>query len=153
MYVAEEVSEGKMLGKMWAAVIRNINNLLRTAAWLRTQPQLGKKKESVDAQKGTMLDIFARCLKKEMAQVCTLSSSVEHERGTFDQYHLYYCIAYQWVTSQETQCLHCNITVNNWMRNNLLNPFPCIYVQRNCPCYNRCLFFRRVENKPWIPWV
>jgi hypothetical protein len=31
MYVAQDVSEGKTLGEMWAAVIRNINNLLRTA--------------------------------------------------------------------------------------------------------------------------
>jgi hypothetical protein len=35
-------------------------------------PKLGTKPESVDAQKGTMLDIFARCLKKKIAQVCTL---------------------------------------------------------------------------------
>jgi hypothetical protein len=35
-------------------------------------PRLGTKPESVDAQKGTMLDIFARCLKKKIAQVCTL---------------------------------------------------------------------------------
>jgi hypothetical protein len=26
-----------------------------------------------------------------------------------------------------------------------LNPFPCIYVHRNCPCYNMCLFFRRLK--------
>ncbi len=30
------------LGEMWAAVIRTINNLLRTV-WLRTQPQIGDK--------------------------------------------------------------------------------------------------------------
>jgi hypothetical protein len=35
-------------------------------------PKLGTKLESVDAQKGTMLDIFARCLKKKIAHVCTL---------------------------------------------------------------------------------
>ncbi len=35
-------------------------------------PRLGTKPESVDAQKGTMLDIFARCLKKKIAQVLTL---------------------------------------------------------------------------------
>jgi hypothetical protein len=28
--------------------------------------------EPVDAEKGTMLDIFARYLKKKVAQVCTL---------------------------------------------------------------------------------
>jgi hypothetical protein len=33
---------------------------------------MGTKPEPVDAQKGTMLDIFARCLKKNIAQVYTL---------------------------------------------------------------------------------
>jgi hypothetical protein len=33
---------------------------------------LGTKPKSVDAQKGTMLDVFARCLKKKIAQVCKL---------------------------------------------------------------------------------
>jgi hypothetical protein len=35
-------------------------------------PRLGTKPESVDAQKGTMLNIFARCLKRKIAQVPTL---------------------------------------------------------------------------------
>jgi hypothetical protein len=62
----------KTLGEMWAAVIRTINNLLQTA-WLRTRaPQMGTEPEPVDAQKGTMQDIFVRCLKKNIAQVCTL---------------------------------------------------------------------------------
>jgi hypothetical protein len=62
----------KTLGEMRAAVIRTINNLLRMA-WLQTRaPQMGTKPEPVDAQKGTMPDIFARCLKKKIAQVCTL---------------------------------------------------------------------------------
>jgi hypothetical protein len=33
---------------------------------------MGTKPELVDAQKGTMQDIFARCLKKNIAHVCTL---------------------------------------------------------------------------------
>ncbi len=33
---------------------------------------MGTEPESVDAQKGTMKDISARCLKKNEAQVCTL---------------------------------------------------------------------------------
>jgi hypothetical protein len=37
---------------------------------------MGTKPESVDAQKGTMQDIFARCLKKNIAQVCTLFDHV-----------------------------------------------------------------------------
>ncbi len=146
MYVTEEVSEGKTLGEMWVAVIRNINNLLRTRGFGR-----GPIGESVDAQKGTMLDIFERCLKKEITKYvhCQVVSSMREELLT----NITFTIAYQWVTSQETQRLHCKVTVNHWMRNNLLNPFPCIYVHRNCPCYNRCSFFCRVKNKPWIPWV
>jgi hypothetical protein len=35
-------------------------------------PRLGTKLESVDAQKGTMLDVLARFLEKKIAQVCTL---------------------------------------------------------------------------------
>ncbi len=42
MFDAEEVLEGKTLGEMWAAVIRNINNLLRTA-WLWTRAPIGDK--------------------------------------------------------------------------------------------------------------
>jgi hypothetical protein len=54
----------KTLGEMWAAVIKTIKDLLRTA-WLRMRaPQ--------SLQTGTMLDIFARCLKKNIAKVCTL---------------------------------------------------------------------------------
>ncbi len=37
---------------------------------------MGTEPESVDAQKGTMLDIFARCLKKNIAQVCTVFDHV-----------------------------------------------------------------------------
>jgi hypothetical protein len=36
---------------------------------------MGTELEAVDAQKGTMKDIFARCLKKNIAQVCTLTKS------------------------------------------------------------------------------
>ncbi len=37
---------------------------------------MGTEPESVDAQKGTMQDIFMRCLKKNIAQACTLLSQV-----------------------------------------------------------------------------
>jgi hypothetical protein len=51
-------------------------------AWLQTQtPQIGTEPEPVDAQNRIMKDVFARCLKKNIAQkksmytaqiVCTL---------------------------------------------------------------------------------
>jgi hypothetical protein len=46
-------------------------------------PQMGTEPESVDAQKGTMKDIFARCLKKNMAQVCTLSKLCAYRKEEF----------------------------------------------------------------------
>ncbi len=72
------------LGEMWAAVIKTINNLLQMA-WLRTQAlQMGTEPESVDAQKGTMKDVFARCLKKNIAQVWTLLKLCAHCKEEFN---------------------------------------------------------------------
>ncbi len=74
----------KTLGEMWADVIRTINNLLWTA-WLWTRaPQMGTEPESVDAQKGTMKDIFARYLKKNKAQVCILLKSCAYVKRNFN---------------------------------------------------------------------
>ncbi len=92
----------KTLGEMWAAVIRNINNLLRTA-WLRTRgPGLGTEPESVDAQKGTMLDVFARCLKKEIAQVRTLPSNVQNQWEAHSQNHPYCYASINWRISKHS---------------------------------------------------
>jgi hypothetical protein len=46
-------------------------------------PQMGTEPESVDAQKGTMKDVLARCLKKNIAQVCTLLISCAHCKEEF----------------------------------------------------------------------
>jgi hypothetical protein len=62
----------KTLGEMWAAVIKTINNLLWIVRLRTRAPPMGTELESVDAQKGTMKDLLARCLKKNIAQVCTL---------------------------------------------------------------------------------
>jgi hypothetical protein len=40
--------------------------------------------EPVDAQKGTMKDIFARCPKKNIAQVCTLPNYVQIVKRNFN---------------------------------------------------------------------
>jgi hypothetical protein len=44
---------------------------------------MGTEPESVDAQKRTMKDIFTRCLKKKIAQVCTLPKSYAHCKEEF----------------------------------------------------------------------
>jgi hypothetical protein len=73
----------KTLGEMCAAVIRTIKNLLWIARLWTRAPQMGTEPESVDAQKGTMMDIFAKCLKKNIAQVCTLPKSCAHCKEEF----------------------------------------------------------------------
>jgi hypothetical protein len=73
----------KTLGEMLAAVIRTINNLLRMAWLLTRAPQIGTEPESVDAQKWTMKDIFARGL-KNIAQICTLLKSCAHYKEEFN---------------------------------------------------------------------
>ncbi len=83
----------KTSGEMWAAVIRTINNLLRLA-WLQTRvSQMGTEPELVDAQKGTMKDISARCLKKNIAQVCTCPNCVHIVKRNFNLLPTYckYC--------------------------------------------------------------
>jgi hypothetical protein len=56
-------------------------------AWLQTwAPQMGTEQESVVAQKGTMKDIFARCLKKNVAQVCTVLKSCACRKEEFQLY-------------------------------------------------------------------
>jgi hypothetical protein len=62
----------KTLGEMLAAVIKTINNLIQTA-WLRMRaPDWGQSQSQLMLKRGTMLDVFARCPKKKIAQACTL---------------------------------------------------------------------------------
>ncbi len=68
----------KTLGEMWAAVIKTIKQPPPDGGALDAGPQMGTEPESVDAQKGTMKDVFARRLEKNIAQVCTLLKSCTH---------------------------------------------------------------------------
>jgi hypothetical protein len=71
MYVAEEVSEGKDVGRNLSSCHYNYKQPPPDGVASDVGSRLGTKPQSVDAQKGTMLDIFVRCLKKNIAQVCT----------------------------------------------------------------------------------
>jgi hypothetical protein len=44
---------------------------------------MGTEPESVDAQKGTIKDVFARYLKKNIAQVCTLAKLCAYRKEEF----------------------------------------------------------------------
>jgi hypothetical protein len=44
---------------------------------------MGTEPESVDAQKGTIKEVFARCLKKNIAQVFTLAKSCAFRKEEF----------------------------------------------------------------------
>ena len=112
-------------------------------AWLRKQaPQMGTEPESVDAQKGTMMDIFAKCLKKNIAQVCTLPKSCAHCKEEFQLLaNLIASIAGE-LTSKDHSSYVANVCVNLLVTANILFcPFPCTNMSYN----NRCLFFRRLK--------
>ncbi len=129
----------KTLGEIWAAVIKTIINLLRTA-WLRTRaPQMGTKPEPVDAQKGTMQDIFAGCLKKNIAQVRTL---LIHGLVVWGIFNLLPNPMVKKPTSKKSQWLHywCTRKLAGNSRHSLLS-LTCT----NMSCNNRCLFFRRLK--------
>jgi hypothetical protein len=69
-----EASQQKMLGETWANVIKAINSILWTSMASRcSHTGMVAEPGSVCGQKGTMKDIFARCLKRADVQVCTLS--------------------------------------------------------------------------------
>jgi hypothetical protein len=63
---------------------------------------MGTKPESVDAQKGTMLDIFGRCLKKKIAQVCTLLKKCMSIKEEFTAKYHPCCNIIKKLTSQST---------------------------------------------------
>jgi hypothetical protein len=73
--LARSHPEGKKtLGETWAAVIKAINSILWTSVATRYTPaRMGAELSSVYAQKGTMKDVLARCLKRTDVQLCTLS--------------------------------------------------------------------------------
>ncbi len=131
----------KTFGEMWAAVIRTINNLLRTA-WLRTRaPQMGTKLEPVDAQNGTMQDIFASCLKKNIAQVCTLVIHVLVVNRSFNLLPILckYCWKNQHPRNHSGYVTDVHVNLLQQQASSL--SLTCINMSRN----NRCLFFRRLK--------
>jgi hypothetical protein len=65
----------KTLGETWATVIKAINSILWTSVDSRCSlTGMGAGPGSVCGQKGTMKDVFARCLKRADVQECTLTS-------------------------------------------------------------------------------
>jgi hypothetical protein len=88
---------------------------------------MGVESGSVCGQKGTMKDIFARCLKRADVQVCTL---------------IVYTLFYNANSSLATYVPF--FTANNHC------PLACT---RFCDYIITGVYFSQVENKPWIPWV
>jgi hypothetical protein len=122
----------KTLGETWATVIKAINSILWTSVTSRCLlTRMGAGPCSVCGQKGTMKDVFARCLKRVNVQVCTLTSV----------YSIYFSV---------TVNIHALATyIPFFLRSTivvfLMYKFLWLY-------YNRCIF-SQVKNKPWIPWV
>jgi hypothetical protein len=105
-------------------------------------PQKGTELKPVDAQKRTMQDLFARCLKKNTAEVCTLLNSVLIVKRNFNLLPILLQVLLRKLTSEKSQWLRCRC-----MRKLICNskisscPFPCPKMS----CNNRCLFFRRLK--------
>jgi hypothetical protein len=103
---------------------------------------MGTEPESVDAQKGTMKDIFMRCLKKNIAQVCTLLNSCAHCKEEFQLTTNLIASITGKLTFKNYSGYVTNVCVNLLVTASILSrPFPCT----NMSCNNRCLFFRRLK--------
>jgi hypothetical protein len=102
---------------------------------------MGTEPESVDAQKGTMKDIFAGCLKKKEAQVCTLLKSCAFRKEEFQPY-CQPCCKYRWKTNIQD---HSGYVVDIYV--NLLIPASTLL---SFPLYKIChiiigVYFRRLK--------
>ncbi len=120
----------KTLGETWATAIKAIKTILWTSVASKCSlTGMGAGPGSVCGQKGTMKDVFARCLKRTDVQVCTLTL----------------CI-YRSVIAISTSLLHMylSFTINNYL------PLACTSF---CDCIITGVYFSQVKNKPWIPWV
>jgi hypothetical protein len=108
--------------------------------FLRGCPKMGTEPESVYAQKETMQDVLARCLKNTDPSMyidqytCIL---VKRYSTFFEQYSLEGKYSRHIV-----QYVHVFITNNRC-------PFLCL----SCVPIITGVYFSQVKNKPWIPWV
>jgi hypothetical protein len=120
----------KMLGETWATAIKAINSILWTSVASRCSLTiLGAGPGSVCGQKGTMKDVFARCLKRADVQVCTL---------TF--------VYLLFRSSNIHALLHSYLSF-------MINNYRPLHVLVFCDCIITSVYFSQVKNKPWIPWV
>ncbi len=92
-----------------------------------------------------MQDIFARCLRKNIAQVCTLLKWCTNVKRNFNRIPT--------LLQALPKNSHPKSTVVTLLMqrripvatSSLFDLFPCTYMSRNYACNNRCLFFRRLK--------
>ncbi len=121
----------KTLGETWATTIRAINSILWTSVASRCSlTGMGAGPGSICGQKGTMKDVFARCLKRVDVHVCTLTIVYIN------------CSA----IAKSTPYYICTFLL---LRSTIL--VPCMYMI--CDCIITGVYFSQVKSKPWIPWV
>ncbi len=117
----------KTLGEMWAAVIRTINNLLRTA-WLRTQaPDWGQSQSQLMLTRGPCWTYSRGASRRRQPKYVHCSSSVQVSKRKSQQIPslLSRC---QLINIPKAKQSHCNATTR--LRVPFWNPSPCTYVQR-----------------------
>jgi hypothetical protein len=121
----------KTLGETWATAIKAIKSILWTSVASRCSlTRMGAGPGSVCGQKGTMKDVFARCLKRADVQVCTLTIV----------YILFCNCDIHALATYVPLLLRSTITV-------------LLHLQIICDCIITGVYFRRLKIKPWSPWV
>ncbi len=105
---------------------------------------MGTGPESVDAKKVTMQDVFARCLKKDIAQVCKLLNCVLVVKRNFNLLPIVLQILLRILTSEKSQ----------WLRYRCMRKLTCNNKMASCPFHvQMChvitgVYFPQVKNKP-----
>ncbi len=131
----------KTLGEMWAAVIKDINNLLRTA-WLRTRAPNGDRAGVSRCSEGDYARHIRVVPQEEHSPSYVHAKSRTNHKEKFQLIDHILQVLLRKLTSKKSQWLRCQcmreITCNDKTSS---CPFPMYNVSYN----NRCLLFRRLK--------
>jgi hypothetical protein len=130
----------KMLGEMWAAVIKSINNLLRLAC-LRTRATNGDKAGVSRCSEGDHEGRICE-MPQEYHSPSMYIAQIVYTLWRGIQQLSTYCKNCWRSTSQSHSSYIANLCVNLLVTANILF---CLFSCTNMSCNNRCLFFRRLK--------
>ncbi len=135
----------KTLGEMWAAVIKTINNLLRTSVASNAgSPKWGQSRSQYMPRRGPWRTYSRGASRRPKPKYVHYSIHVQHRKEMFQTLLQVYLLEDQ----------HSRCTLSDVCTCTFSLPIIVISFSRtSCVCILAGVYFSRVKNKPWISWV